>query len=102
MAGPSVPNTTGSTPSAAGPRQSAGWNCDIAVGLALPPLGAAGGGDYIVTTLDGRIIRLSRVNHDRTWKRIYSAPLPLELEVDSNPNNDTLPLTLDHGEVGFL
>ena len=76
--------------------QAAGWNCDIAVGLALPPLGAQGGGDYIVTTLDGRIIRLRRTDHARLWTRVYDSPLPLEL------NGNFLPLSLSHGEVGFL
>jgi outer membrane protein assembly factor BamB len=79
--------------------QAAGWNCDIAVGLAVPPLGAAGGGDYIVTTLDGRIIRLKWDTHAPTWRRTYNAPLPLELE---SPLGDSFLLSLAHGEHGFL
>jgi len=79
--------------------QAAGWNCDIAVGLAIPPLGAAGGGDYIVTTLDGRIIRLKWDTHAPAWRRTYMAPLPLELEVGSS---SSFLLSLGHGEHGFL
>ena len=79
--------------------QAAGWNCDIAVGLAVPPLGAAGGGDYIVTTLDSRIIRLKWDSHDPTWRRTYNAPLPLELE---GAGPDEFLLTLGHGEHGFI
>lgn len=77
---------------------NAAWNCDIAVGLAVPPLGAAGGGDYIVTTLDNRIIRLSWDGHDVTWRRTYSAPLPLELELGV----EAFLLSLPHGEHGFI
>jgi PQQ-like domain len=91
--------------------QAAGFNCDIAVGLAIPtlahsshaPFGSSGsassGGDYIVTTLDGRIIRLNWDTHKPVWRRTYNAPLPLELEA---PGGDSFLLTLGHGEHGFL
>ena len=80
--------------------QSAGWNCDIAVGLAIPPMsgsnvGLGRGDDYVVTTLDGRIIRLNWQTHAPTWRRTYQAPLPLQV-------GNTLPLVLGHGEHGFL
>jgi outer membrane protein assembly factor BamB len=78
---------------------NAGWNCDIAVGLALPSLGASGGGDYIVTTLDSRIIRLKWDSHDVVWRRTYNAPLPLELEVGGS---SSFLLSLEHGEHGFI
>jgi outer membrane protein assembly factor BamB len=75
--------------------QAAGWNCDIAVGLALPPLGHSGGNDYIVTTLDSRIIRLNWDTHAPVWKRTYNSPLPLEL-------NGGFAINTAHGEDGFI
>ena len=78
---------------------AAGWNCDIAIDLVVPPLGAPGGGDYIVSTLDSRIIRLRWDTHEAVWKRVYSAPLPLEFEVGES--SDFL-LELPHGEQGFI
>ena len=79
--------------------QAAGWNCDIAVGLAVPPLGSGGGGDYVITTLDSRIIRLNRDSHAPLWRRTYDAPLPLELE---SPLGDRFLLAQAHLEHGFL
>lgn len=78
---------------------NAAWNCDIAVGLAVPPLGASGGGDYVITTLDNRIVRLAWDSHAPAWRRTYPAPLPLELEVG---NSSSFLLSLDHGEHGFI
>ncbi len=79
--------------------QAAGWNCDIAVDAFIPPLGAPGGGDYIVTTLDSRIVRLAWDSHVPAWRRTYNAPLPLELE---GPLGDQFLLSLGHGEDGFI
>jgi outer membrane protein assembly factor BamB len=81
--------------------QNAGWNCDIAIGLALPPIGPEGkaDGDYIVTTLDSRIVRLDWKTHAVAWRRTYNAPLPLELEVGSR---SSFLLSLAHGEHGFV
>lgn len=70
--------------------QVAGWNCDIAVGLADPE-----SGDYVVTTLDGRSIRLHWQSHDSEWTRTYNAPLPFSAGGD-------LPLSLAHHEDGFI
>jgi outer membrane protein assembly factor BamB len=74
---------------------SAGFNCDIAVGLSLPPLGAAGGGDYIVTTLDARVIKLAWDTHAPKWRRTYTAPFPFE-------QSSTMPVALSHLEDGFV
>lgn len=80
--------------------QAAGWNCDLAIQVAIPPLGAPGGGDYIETTLDSRIIRLDWQSHEAVWKRSYNAPLPLELEVG---NTSAFLLSLPHDdEQGFI
>ena len=79
--------------------RAASYNCDIAVGLAVPPLGASGGGDYVVTTLDNRIIRLKWDTHARSWAREYEAPLPFELELAGIES--FLP-ALPHNEVGFI
>ena len=80
--------------------QAAGWNCDIAIKIGIPPLGAPGGGDNIITTLDSRIIRLNWQTHEPVWKRSYDAPLPLELET---PLGDSFLLTLPHDdEQGFI
>ena len=78
--------------------QAAGWNCDIAIDIAVPPLGAPGGGDWILTTLDSRIIRLKWDTHEPVWKRTYEAPLPLENET----LGDDFLLSLPHGEDGFI
>ncbi|MBI4728776.1 MAG: PQQ-binding-like beta-propeller repeat protein [Acidobacteria bacterium] len=69
---------------------SAGFNCDIAVGLADPS-----SGDYIVTTLDSRIIRFDWRTHRVEWRRQYNAPLPLE-------EAGTLPIVTPHVEQGFI
>jgi outer membrane protein assembly factor BamB len=80
--------------------QDAGWNCDIAINMTIPPLGTAGGGDYLLTTLDSRIIRVDWQTHEAVWKRTYDAPLPLELEVG---NSSSFLLTLPHeNEPGFI
>lgn len=79
--------------------RNASYNCDIAVGLAVPPLGKSGGGDYVVTTLDNRIIRLKWDTHARTWHREYEAPLPFEVELGGI---ESFLLELSHGEVGFI
>ncbi len=80
---------------------ASGFNCDIAIGLGVPPLPAsatgpgAKGGDMIITTLDSRIIRLSWDEHKPIWRREYSAPFPFETA-------NSLPLSLDHLEHGFI
>ncbi|HEX9696508.1 MAG TPA: PQQ-binding-like beta-propeller repeat protein [Actinomycetota bacterium] len=80
---------------------ASGFNCDMAIGLGIPPLASsatgpgAKGGDYIVTTLDSRIIRLSWDEHLPLWRREYAAPLPFQVA-------NTLPLALDHLEHGFI
>lgn len=80
---------------------ASGFNCDMAIGIGIPPLANSGtgpgakGGDYIVTTLDSRIIRLSWDEHLPLWRREYSAPLPFEIA-------GTMPLALDHLEHGFI
>jgi outer membrane protein assembly factor BamB len=80
---------------------ASGFNCDIAVGLAIPPLEASqGGSDYIVTTLDSRIIRLTWDEHKPVWRREYSAPLPFETA--GADGTRSLPLSLDHLEDGFI
>jgi len=72
--------------------QSAGYNCDAAIGQADPV-----SGDYFVTTLDSRMIRITPgyEGHKRVWYRSYSAPLPFQV-------GNTLPLSLPHTEVGFV
>src|SRR5439155_20024259 len=49
----------------------------------------------IVTTLDGRIIRMKWDSPAPTWRRTYQAPLPLQV-------GNSMPLVLNHGEHGFL
>lgn len=73
--------------------QTAGFNCDIAVGLADPT-----SGDYFMTTLDARVMRLHWDSHAREWKRTYRAPLPFE-----NPATGEFALpAIPHNEVGFI
>ncbi|HVL89425.1 MAG TPA: PQQ-binding-like beta-propeller repeat protein, partial [Actinomycetota bacterium] len=80
---------------------ASGFNCDMAIGLAIPPLAASAagngtkGGDYLVSTLDSRLIRLSWDEHRPLWRREYPAPLPFQL-------GDTMPLVLNHLEHGFI
>lgn len=51
----------------------AGFNCDIAVGFADPT-----SGDYVLTTLDSRVLRIDWLTHNSEWLRDYNAPLPFE------------------------
>lgn len=69
---------------------SAGFNCDIAVGLGDPR-----SGDYILTTLDSRIIRLDWRTHRAEWRREYNAPIGFE-------ENGSFPITIPHPEDGFI
>ncbi|MHB8513038.1 MAG: outer membrane protein assembly factor BamB family protein [Actinomycetota bacterium] len=79
-----------------------GFNCDMTIGLGVPPLAnsdnattGAQGSDLLVSTLDSRLIRLSWDQHKPLWRRTYNAPFPFETQ-------GTLPLTLSHLEHGFI
>ncbi|GAC1408696.1 MAG: hypothetical protein NVSMB57_00330 [Actinomycetota bacterium] len=80
---------------------SAGFNCDMAIGLGIPPLADSSaspgmhGGDLLVSTLDSRLIRLSWDEHRPVWRREYNSPFPFE-------TSNTMPLVLNHLEHGFI
>lgn len=84
---------------------ASGFNCDMAIGVGVPPLAnSAGpngekGGDLILTTLDARILRLSWDTHEPLWRREYEAPLPFETNTGGVRS---LPVSLPHLEHGFI
>ncbi|MCA1832547.1 MAG: PQQ-binding-like beta-propeller repeat protein [Actinomycetota bacterium] len=73
---------------------AAGWNCDMAIGAEDPKTG-----DFFVTTLDSRTIRLDWRTHTSKWERDYNAPLPFQ-----SGTGDTagMPVALPHHEQGFI
>jgi outer membrane protein assembly factor BamB len=70
--------------------QPAGWNCDMAIG-AMDPLT----GDFYVTTLDSRTMRIDWKTHKSLWERDLDVPLPFQ-------TGSTLPVFLPHHEMGFV
>lgn len=70
--------------------QSAAWNCDAAIGQSDPNTG-----DYLITTLNGRLLRITWDDHEVVWQRSVTAPLPFQV-------GTAMPLSLAHEEEGFV